>query len=385
MQQKQKLVKLTVGLKKLTRDVLGPRRRREKTELAGVESMRTILEMQKQLLPDLMDILKKRYTILHQILLSDVIGRRTLAVSLNMTERVLRAETDLLKSQGLIEIESVGMRVSEAGRKLLDSLEPVVKEIFGLANLEEKIRDAYGLRKVVVVPGDSEVSPITKRELGRAGAKALLSVMSGDDVVAVTGGTTLAEVAEQLTLPTNISLKQSWFVPARGGLGESLEIQANTIASGMAKRVGAGYRLLHVPDLLGKEAYESLVHDPNVHDIVEMIRQARIVVHGIGDAMEMARRRKMDHSVSESLRKDGALAESYGYYFDENGVVVHKMLTLGLRLEDIMKTDNVVGIAGGRSKAKAIHAVLKFGQEDILVTDEAAAEEIVKELEQLEQ
>lgn len=384
MQQGQKLVKLTVGLKKLTRDILGPRRRREKTELAGVESMRTILEMQKQLLPDLMDILKKRYTILHQILLSDVIGRRTLAVSLNMTERVLRAETDLLKSQGLIEIESVGMRVSEAGRKLLDSLEPVVKEIFGLANLEEKIRDAYGLRKVIVVPGDSEVSPIAKRELGRAGAKALLSVMSGNDVVAVTGGTTLAEVAEQLTLPTNISLKQSWFVPARGGLGESLEIQANTIASGMAKRVGAGYRLLHVPDLLGKEAYESLVHDPNIHDIVEMIRQARIVVHGIGDAMEMARRRKMDHSVSEGLRNDGALAESYGYYFDENGVVVHKMLTLGLRLEDIMKTDNVVGIAGGKSKAKAIHAVLKFGQEDILVTDEAAAEEIVKELEQLE-
>ncbi|MBA9083884.1 central glycolytic genes regulator [Fontibacillus solani] len=343
--------------------------------------MRMILEMQKQLLPDLMEILKKRYTILHQILLSDVIGRRTLAVSLNMTERVLRAETDLLKAQGLIEIENVGMRVSESGRKLLDELEPVVKEIFGLANLEEKISTAYGLCKVVVVPGDSETSPLTKKELGRAGAKALLSVMSGNDVVAVTGGTTLAEVAEHLT-PPNVSLKQSWFVPARGGLGESLEIQANTIASGMAKRVGAGYRLLHVPDLLGKEAYESLVHDPNIHDIVEMIRGARIVIHGIGDAMEMARRRKLEDSVVEELQNQGALAESYGYYFDNNGVVVHKMLTLGLRLEDIMRTDHVVGIAGGKSKAKAIHAVLKFGQEDVLVTDEAAAEEIVRELEQ---
>ncbi|MGG6314251.1 sugar-binding transcriptional regulator [Paenibacillus macerans] len=342
--------------------------------------MRTLLEIQKQLLPDLMEILKKRYTILHQIMLSDVIGRRTLAISLDMTERVLRAETDLLKAQGLIEIENIGMRISDAGRKLLENLEPVVKELFGLSNLEETIRQHYGLRKVVVVPGDCETSPLVKRELGRAGAKALLGAMHGDDVVAVTGGTTLAEVADQLNPPQGVTMKQSWFVPARGGLGESLEIQANTIASGMAKRVGAGYRLLHVPDLLGKEAYDSLVHDPNIQDIVNMIRQARIVVHGIGDAMEMARRRKLEPGMVQEINNEGALAESFGYYFNEDGVVVHKMLTLGLRLEDIMKTDTVIGIAGGKSKAKAIHAVLRFGHEDILVTDEAAAEEIASGL-----
>lgn len=345
-----------------------------------MEIMRNLLEIQKQLLPDLMDILKKRYTILHQIMLSDVIGRRTLATSLDMTERVLRAETDLLKAQGLIEIENIGMRISDAGRLLLEELEPVVKELFGLANLEEAIRQSYGLRKVVVVPGDCDASPLVKRELGRAGAKALLSSMNEGDGVAVTGGTTLAEVAEQLNPPHNVTMKDSWFVPARGGLGESLEIQANTIASGMAKRVGAGYRLLHVPDLLGKEAYESLVHDPNIEDIVNMIRQARIVVHGIGDAMEMARRRKLEPQVTEQIRKEGAVAESFGYYFNEDGVVVHKMRTLGLRLEDIMKTETVIGIAGGKSKAKAIHAVLRFGQEDILVIDEAAAAEIVAQL-----
>lgn len=342
--------------------------------------MRNLLEIQKQLLPDLMEILKKRYTILQQIKRSDIVGRRTLATSLGMTERVLRAETDLLKSQGLVEIESVGMRISEAGIRLLELLEPLMKELSGLANLEEEIRKAYGLRKVIVVPGDCETSSISKRELGRAGAVALLSVMGDQDVIAVTGGSTIAEVADQLTPPANAPLRKSWFVPARGGLGESLELQANTIASGMAKRVGAGYRLLHVPDLLGKEAYQSLVHDPNIQDIVSMIRKARIVIHGIGGAMEMASRRKLEPEVIEGLRGEGAIAESFGYYFNEEGVVVHKMLTLGLSLEDIKSTETVIGIAGGRSKAMAIHAVLKFGQEDILVIDEAAALVIVNEL-----
>ena len=96
--------------------------------------------------------------------------------------------------------------------------------------------------------------------------------------------------------------------------------------------------------------------------------------------MEMARRRKLEPSMVEEIQKEGALAESFGYYFNRDGVVVHKMLTLGLRLEDIKNTETVLGIAGGKSKAKAIHAVLRFGHEDILVTDEAAAIEIVNEL-----
>lgn len=327
-----------------------------------------------------METLKRRYTILHQIMLSDIIGRRTLAASLDMTERVLRAETDLLKSQGLIEIESVGMRISAAGRRLLDLLEPVVKSLFGLDELEEKIRATYGLDKVIVVPGDCESSPFTKRELGRAGAKALLSILRADDTVAVTGGSTLADMADQLAPPLSLSYKNAWFVPARGGLGESMEIQANTIASTMAKRVGANYRLLHVPDLLSGDAYQSLALDSNIGEIVQTIRSSRIIVHGIGDAIEMTRRRKLDEATVSEIQGEGAVAESFGYYFNEEGQVVHTMLTMGLRLEDIIRTEKVIGIAGGKPKAKAIHAMLRFGQENILVTDEAAAVEIGKEI-----
>lgn len=347
-------------------------------EFAEVESMRTILEVQKQLLPDLMDVMKKRYTILRQIMISDVIGRRTLAHSLDMTERVLRSETDLLKSQGLIEIESMGMRISESGEQLLAMLEPMANELFGLSEMEELIEKTYGLQKVIVVPGDSENSEYAKRSLGRAGARALLSVMNDGDVVAVTGGSTTASVAEHLT-PSS-AMRGVWFVPARGGLGESVEFQANTIASTMAKKLGAEYRLLHVPDLLSNHAYESLVQDSNIQEILGMIRKARIVIHGIGGAMEMAKRRKLAPQTIEEIRDEGAVAESFGYYFNNKGKVVHTMLTLGMRLEDITRTDVVIAIAGGKYKAESIKAVLRFGQEDILVIDEAAATEIVKDL-----
>ncbi len=68
-------------------------------------------------------------------------------------------------------------------------------------------------------------------------------------------------------------MKGSWFVPARGGLGESVDMQANTIASIMAKKTGGKYRLLHVPDHLGEEAYQSLIQDPQIQEVVERCSQ----------------------------------------------------------------------------------------------------------------
>lgn len=341
--------------------------------------MHQIIELQQQLLPDLLDVMSKRYSILHQVMLSDLIGRRTLASALGMTERVLRAETDFLKSQGLLEIYPNGMSVSETGKKLVEQLEPYYKSLNGNAQLEERIRSYFGLKQVIIVAGDTDSSPQTKRELGKAGSQVLSRMLRPGDVVAITGGSTIAQVANQLTSQT--PLKSNLFVPARGGLGESLEYQANTLASTMAKRTGANYRLLHVPDHLGEEAFASIMQEPTIRDVVEVIRSARIVVHGIGESAVMARRRKLEQKEIDEMTQEGALAEAFGFYFDKSGSVVHKMQTVGLRLEDIVNTEVVIGIAGGKSKGEAIVAIMRFGHDDVLVTDEAAAQEIISIIE----
>jgi central glycolytic genes regulator len=339
--------------------------------------MRAILDLQKQLLPDVLDIIKKRYTILHHIMAYRIVGRRTLASSLNMTERTLRAEVDFLKDQGLLEVESFGMKVTPAGKKLLEEMELMVKEISGLTSYEEKIREKYNVGQVIVVPGDSDLSPYSKKEMGRAAAAALRKAVQKETVIAVTGGSTILEVAEHLN--PSAALKGSLFVPARGGLGESVEFQANTLASIMAKKTGGQYRLLHIPDHLGEEAYQSILQEPNILEIIQVIRSARIVLHGIGEATVMAKRRKAGPDTIESLEAEGALAEAFGYYFDRQGSVVHRMPTVGLRLEDLHNAETVIAVAGGSSKGKSIAAVLRYGHEHIIVTDEGAAREILRE------
>ena len=52
------------------------------------------------------------------------------------------------------------------------------------------------------------------------------------------------------------------FVPARGGIGEAAQNQANTIVEKMAQKTQASYRVLYVPDQLSDEAYASIMKEP---------------------------------------------------------------------------------------------------------------------------
>ena len=64
--------------------------------------------------------------------------------------------------------------------------------------------------------------------------------------------------------------------------------------------------------------------------------------------MEMARRRKLDENSIQNLQADGAIAESFGYYFSEDGEVVHKMLTSGCGLRILCGQRRSSALLGSR-------------------------------------
>jgi len=341
------------------------------------KELRSLIDAQKKLLPDLLEIMQKRYRILQYIRLMQPIGRRTLSGSIGISERILRAEVQFLKEQNLISISSAGMAVTPDGEELLQTLEDVMKEVLGLKDLEMQLKRILPIEDAIVVAGDSDLSPWVKKEMGRACVTCMKERLTNNSIVAVTGGTTLAAVAEMMTA----DLKQSdvLFVPARGGLGEHVENQANTICAKMAEKAMGNYRLLHVPDYLSNEAYQSLIEEPAVKEVLQLIKSSNMVVHGIGDAITMAERRKTSEEEMEKIKDGHAVAEAFGYYFNQEGEVVHKVQTIGIQLEDIKHVGHVIAVAGGASKAKAIKAYMKQAPRSILITDEGAARALVRE------
>ncbi|PRZ16314.1 central glycolytic genes regulator [Laceyella sediminis] len=340
------------------------------------DPMEKILNLQKQLLPDLLQTMQKRYDILRHIQLMQPVGRRSLTFELQTTERVLRAEVDFLRAQGLVAVGSAGMELTQEGIDLLSEMEPLMKELFGLNQLEAELKAFLGVKHVVIVPGDADASDWVKKEMGRAGARYLKQQAAPEQIVAVSGGTTMLAVAEMM-MPTP-AFKQTTFVPTRGGVGEAVELEANYIASLMAKRTGGTYRMLHIPDELSDEAYQTLQKEPHIREVLDLLRSARMVVHGIGDAKTMAIRRKSSAEVLAKLEAGKAVGESFGYYFDRDGQIVHRVRTLGLDLEGLERVEQKVAVAGGASKAEAIVAVCSLVSQDTLITDEGAARAILK-------
>ncbi|HEY3423318.1 MAG TPA: sugar-binding domain-containing protein [Negativicutes bacterium] len=335
--------------------------------------MEKVVQLHRKIAPELITIVEDRYNILRHIQYAEPLGRRALAGMLGMGERVVRAQVDFLKNAGFIDYSALGMTVTTAGQAVLFDLAEYIRLLHGLTMLETELAARLRLKQVVIIPGDSDADIMVQRELGRAASGVLGHYLGDNMTIAVSGGSTMAQVAAAI----HMSQHTTTVVPARGGLGEQVEYQANTIAAGIANKLGGCYRLLHIPDGVSEAVVEAILSsDTNIHSVADMIKQADILVHGIGQARNMAIRRGLDETVITSLISQGATGEALGHYCTRQGEVVYVTSSVGLHLADLQEIGVVIAVAGGQEKAEAIVAVMNAGGQDILITDEAAARKI---------
>ncbi|MDO4178397.1 MAG: sugar-binding domain-containing protein [Phascolarctobacterium sp.] len=343
--------------------------------------MDTIINLQKKIVPELTDLLVTRYQILLQVSHEHPIGRRALSVKVGLSERILRAQVDFLKKSGLLEFSPAGMTVTDEGMGILAELADYVRKLQGISFLEKALSEALGIKQVVIITGDCDEDEVVKQEIGRTCAKILSKLLADGEkhIVAVSGGTTMAAMAANVfgTKPNTV------VVPARGGLGDNVDLQANTIATVLAQRLGATYRQLYVPDSVSSDIMNSILkEDVGVRAVVDIIKRADILVHGMGLASVMAKHRRMSEELVDKLMADGAVGEAFGQYCAIDGRPVYLTNNAGLMLQDLDNIHTIIGMAGGKSKAEAILSITRASRQDILVTDEAAANEIMRLVEE---
>ncbi len=330
----------------------------------------------KKIVPELIEVYEKRYTILRSIYNFQPIGRRTLASRLGLGERVVRNETEFLKNAGFLDIGPSGMRVTPEGELLLEGLKDFTHELKGLNELEHRLQEIFDLERAIVVPGDVDEDPLVLKDIGKAAARFLESIITRGNIIAVTGGSTVGAVANALS-PINDNT-DIVVLPARGGMGRNVEHQSNVIASIFAKKLGGQYRLLHIPDQLRAESMETLLNEPDIKSVIDNLKNADILIYGIGRAQDMMQRRNFTPQQQRDLERRGAVAEAFGYFFNAKGEIVYACNSIWLKMDNLKRIPKVIAVAGGRQKAQAIVAVFKHWRKGILVTDEGAAREIIR-------
>ncbi len=337
--------------------------------------MDRFIELCNKIIPEANDILIKRYDLLKSIYYNQPIGRRTLSNKLHIPERTVRREINFLKEQKLIQIQSIGMNITEEGRLIIDELKDFMHKIRGINRLEEMLKEKLNIKKVIIIHGDYTKNKAVINEVGRFASDYIKNIVKDNQIIGVTGGTTMSKVAEEMA---RIKIKSDVMViPARGSVGKYLETQASNIAAKMANALGGSYKLLHAPDNIEKETIDALMQVEEIKELIEVLKKMDTLVFGLGRADVMAKRRRLSENTVNKLINDGAVAEAFGYYFDKEGKILKESKTIGLTLDDFLKVKNVIGVACGLSKAEAIMSICSLRDDIVLVIDEGVAKKIL--------
>ena len=339
------------------------------------------IALMRKLAPDLTDEMTRRAMILERISVMQPVGRRQLAARLNLPEREIRNTAVLLKELGYLELDASGMSLSAKAEEILESARDFSKAMNGLTESERKLSRLLGAERVLIAPGDCDADPQVLNDVGRICAGGLRNVLASGNTLAVTGGRTVAAVARsiQSSAPLNVMV-----VPARGGLGRNVELQANTLAEEIAGRLGGHYRLIHLPDHMDAAAMQEMLKMPEVSEAMELLERADVILHGIGTAQESMRNRQIGRNAQNRLMADGAVGESFGVFCDIQGNVLMESTGVCVDLARLKPTCRMIAAAAGASKAEAIISILRHTHHHLLVTDQGAAERMLRILERTE-
>lgn len=244
--------------------------------------------------------------------------------------------------------------------------------------LSEAIRKQFGLRRAVVIDVSKEqLAPeILRQRLGAAAASVLSETVTEKDILGIGWGRTLNAMAGELTDIARCPVVQM------GGMagslhGNSLDLVRQVILAGG----GEAYPLF-VPLILPDAATASTLRgQPEVRAAFSLFDSITVATVAIGswsppDSQMME---AVAESDQKSLLAKGVCAEVLATPIMEDGTAVPDLdsRTIALGIDQLRQIREVILVAGGPSKARAIKAVMAAGVGTTLVTDSVVAKELL--------
>lgn len=249
-------------------------------------------------------------------------------------------------------------------------------------SIERQMERLLGLKEVIIV-NDKKDPMSQKIELGYAAAQYLERVTKDKDIVGVSMGTTIKEVARFVK---NSSMKNTTFLPIVGGVGQiHMDIHPNQIAMDLARAFGGNFKLLHAPAVISDlNIKENLKTEKGIKQILDDIDKVTIALVGIGAPIEktstMMATGYFNEADMEVLREKQAVGDVCLQFFDTNGDASQfefNKKVFGIEIRQLKKIDKVVGIAGSVEKAEAIIGAARGKYINVLVTNQQTSEYIL--------
>ena len=250
--------------------------------------------------------------------------------------------------------------------------------------IQQRLEQA-GVAKAVVVPVDHN-NYDNHAPVGAALAHYLSATLKTEPWkrIGVSWGVTLQRAMERMPLHPLPDLE---VLALMGGTSAGSSFNAFSIASGFAERFDANYYHLVAPIYLPDDVNKDVFLSQEIYaSHIERCLSADAVLLVVGDVSDLSFMVKygLPRDVSmQELRDAGAVGDVLGRFLDADGNEIDHPLnerTVGVDLNALANIPNKILTAAGEHKVAIIHAAIKRGLVDTLVTDDLTAELLLKRM-----
>jgi DNA-binding transcriptional regulator LsrR (DeoR family) len=251
--------------------------------------------------------------------------------------------------------------------------------------LEDALQATYGLREAIVVDSVDDEDHLV-RDLGVAAAFYLETTLKPHDVVGISSWSAALLAMVESMHPTSRAAGAA-VVQILGGIGNpGAEAHATQLTRRLAQLLSGAATLLPAPGVVGStDARRVMLKDRYVQQALDLFKSVTVALVGIG-AVEPSKLLATSGNVFsphelKQLSRRGAVGDICLRFFDGRGEPVITPLNdrvISMELEALRRVPRVVGIAGGRRKTSAIGGALAGRWINVLITDRATAERLLR-------
>lgn len=221
-----------------------------------------------------------------------------------------------------------------------------------------------------------EINNLMAKELEKLLTRGLLN----NDFLGISWGSTIKGVIDCMSVNKNINVN---VLPIVGGVGQVGKFSQTTDSSAktLADKLGGINFMIHYPAVLDGEGLKEMIcNEKNVKYIFNKCKECKYAIVGISDINKessLVRSGAFSKSEFALLGSLGAIGDCNLIFFNEKGQLIesdidNRLLKYDLRL--FKKDCNVIGLAYGSRKARAIYAAIIGKLINILITDLNTAE-----------
>jgi DNA-binding transcriptional regulator LsrR (DeoR family) len=248
--------------------------------------------------------------------------------------------------------------------------------------LSKRLKDAFGLESVEVVPSDPD-SKSNTQGIAEAAAAELERYLESQHptIVAFGTGQALRAIAEQVS---PMDCPQHKIVSLVGNIAPDGSATIFEVASRIGDRVKAPYYPMPLPVIATTvQEKKALIGQKSARNVVDLAEQADVSFVGIGTIAEDAallRDGFVKADEIRSLMRAGAVGEIIGWAFDANGKLIEGLTNdrvLSVPLQSPAKR-KVIGVSMAVPRLKAIKGALAGRLVNGLITNERMAELLLK-------